>query len=211
MIEPVCAWRPIVGFEGIYSVSNLGQIRRTSNGGGNAKAGRILSQTFDQDGYRLVRLYRNGVRHSFRVHRVVAFAFFGDPPPRHVVNHKNGLKDDNRAGNLEWVTHARNVAHAVATGLLNHAGANNPRATFARAQVAEILRRFIETDETVVDLALIFLGSKDKIPYTRIYRIVTRKQWKHIPCDEFALAVALRRKTRAYQKRTTIPEPASAG
>lgn len=79
-------------------------------------------------------------------HRVVAIAFHGVPEPGMQVNHRNGIKSDNRPENLEWVTALRNVEHAIETGLVGPAnrprGAANGAAKLSRSEVAEALRMF---------------------------------------------------------------------
>lgn len=69
-------------------------------------------------GYLTTRLSRNNRKTAILVHRLVALAFLGKPPTRkHVVDHKNGKKTDNRATNLEWVTQAENRRRAYFLGL----------------------------------------------------------------------------------------------
>ena len=63
----------------------------------------------------MICLHRNGDRHSASVHRLVAMAFLGEPPSDKVeVNHKDGNKENNAIGNLEWVTRSENMKHAIA-------------------------------------------------------------------------------------------------
>ena len=89
-----------------YEVSNLGRVR-------NAHTGMKIRPFLDKDGYHLVHLYyKGGYKHQF-VHRLVALAFVPGWRKEFEVNHKNGVKTDNRAENLEWVTHRENCIHGV--------------------------------------------------------------------------------------------------
>lgn len=95
-----------------YAVSDLGQIK-------NIKTGRILQQFSRFDGYLQVSLWNNGKGKSFPVHRLVALNFLTTENDKYYVNHKNGIKTDNRAKNLEWCTPSENNYHAVHLKLVN--------------------------------------------------------------------------------------------
>lgn len=106
-------WSPVVidGFSTNYRVSTEGRIESECYGQWNE-----LSLQRTPKGYLRVALRMHGrVRMSF-VHRIVATAFIGQSNGRQ-VNHKNGIKDDNRVANLEWVTCQQNAAHAFDCGL----------------------------------------------------------------------------------------------
>lgn len=92
-----------------YEVSNLGRVRRVEGG--------VLSGGANWQGYQHVTLSDCGRQKTAVVHRLVAEAFHGPCPEGHECNHKNGVKDDNRVENLEWVTRSENQLHAYRIGL----------------------------------------------------------------------------------------------
>jgi hypothetical protein len=79
----------------------------------------LKEQPYYREGYQRVELYLNCIRKRILVHRLVAETFIANPENKKEVNHKNGLKYDNRMENLEWVTPEENSQHAVDTGLLS--------------------------------------------------------------------------------------------
>lgn len=115
-------WRPVVGWESLYEVSNMGRIRSFPRVCWNGKVewtmpSRIMHDYLAFKGYRYVTL-NTGLKPVNRlVHQVVATAFLGVDPDRPFVNHKDGNKVNNRLDNLEWCTQKENARHAVDTGL----------------------------------------------------------------------------------------------
>ena len=100
-------WKP-TEFEN-YEVSNLGKVR-------NIKRQYVLS-AFMNNGYLYSGLCVNGKALRRAVHRLVATAFVPKEKSSYVTNHKNGVKTDNRAENLEWVSQKQNIRHSIRTGL----------------------------------------------------------------------------------------------
>jgi hypothetical protein len=107
-------WKDVVGYEGLYQVSNLGRVKSLriyiENRGGSfrERGERILKNCSDKDGYKLVGLSKDKVRMSKRVHRLVAEAFLPNPNNLLTINHKNTVKYDNRVENLEWDSYRDN-------------------------------------------------------------------------------------------------------
>lgn len=144
-------WKPIVGYEDAYSVSDQGRVKRT----GAAKGGRvgtILKPRPTRKGYFRVSLCGR----DFAIHRLVLEAFCGPPPDDETQgNHRNGDKSDNTLANLEWATPSENQQHALRTGLRTPArGAANGRAKLTADQAAEI--RAARGRERQVDTAARF-------------------------------------------------------
>lgn len=111
-------WRPVVGYEGWYEVSDVGRVRRV-HGGRGARVGRILKPNLNaQTGYMYVDLKVKNTRTHVPIHRLVAQAFHVRPTKEYQVNHKDADKLNNRAENLEWVTSGDNTRHAARLGCL---------------------------------------------------------------------------------------------
>lgn len=112
-------WKDIKGYEGCYQVSNLGKIRsldrlvNKKGGGKRLLKGRVLKTYIKKNGYEQIGLTVNGDTKYFTIHRLVAVHFIkNDDPDKNVINHKNGIKTDNKKTNLEWCTHSYNVKHS---------------------------------------------------------------------------------------------------
>lgn len=96
-------WVDVDGFEGIYKVSNFGQIKRILNSTSTFE-GKLLKPDINKSGYWRVTLYKKGKRYKFMWHEIVCVAFHGSKPDKHEVHHRDEVKGNNFANNLEWVT-----------------------------------------------------------------------------------------------------------
>lgn len=117
-------WRPVIGYEGWYEVSNKGQVRRVTKPlrascGGNA-------------GYSSVTLSVHGVVKRVAVHRLVAAAFLGPCPPGHQVNHKDTNRRNPHLENLEYNTPSENILHAYSAHGLWGSGLENAQKTHCK-------------------------------------------------------------------------------
>ncbi|MDO7487023.1 NUMOD4 motif-containing HNH endonuclease [Peribacillus frigoritolerans] len=130
MKNAVEIWKNLseIGFES-YEVSSFGRIRsldrysRAKGGSKQLRKGKILAQRTDKDGYKQVTLWKDGKHKTYQSHRLVALAFIHNYSPNEKieVHHINNIRDDNNISNLEWVTHAENMAHTK--------GSRKPRPT----------------------------------------------------------------------------------
>lgn len=106
-------WKDIEEYEGLYQISNLGNIKSKKRQGTNGTVTKHLSKI----GYYTVDLYKNSKRQTKYLHRLIAETFILNPNNLRCINHKNGIKTDNRIENLEWCSHSENNKHAYYLGL----------------------------------------------------------------------------------------------
>lgn len=107
-------WKDVVGHEGRYMVSNLGRVKSMNYLGHSGE--RVLKTTRHHTGYMVISLGKKPKK-MYLVHILVATAFIENPYGKRYVNHIDGNKENNTVENLEWVTSAENVHHAIRTGL----------------------------------------------------------------------------------------------
>lgn len=123
-------WKDIKDYEGLYQVSNLGNVI-------GIKSGKILKIYKSKRGYCMIGLYKNNNNKNFSIHRLVAMAFIPNPYNKPCVNHKNGILTDNMVENLEWCTYSENLKHAFET-----LGRIIPNRKLTVSQVIEIREQF---------------------------------------------------------------------
>lgn len=115
-------WKAIPGYEGYYEVSSLGRVRsldRISRNryGEYVRRGKLLTLERTPDGYLEVGIWDGKTSRNKSIHRLVASAFIDNPYHLPEVNHKDGNKENNSPGNLEWTTHKGNMDHCYQNGL----------------------------------------------------------------------------------------------
>lgn len=166
-------WKDISGYEGIYQVSNLGEVRRVSNPKYRSRKNYIIAKGVAKNGYVYSNLWMKNSCKRAALHRLVAGAFIDNPMCKPIINHKDFDPLNNNSNNLEWVTQSENCQHAIAAGRLpNNKGENHGMSKLNERKVKEIISR---KDE---------IGSKLAIEYgvspQTIYDIKKGKRWKHL-------------------------------
>jgi len=154
-------WRDVVGYEGYYEVSDMGNVRRTWKGN-------VLKSRVHRDGYKILVLCVDCSRRSFQVHRLVASAFIANRKDKEQVNHKNGIKHDNRVCNLEWATRSENTIHAYKMKLIKRV--NNSKLNESDA-------RDIKFNCGKDGLSRAHFAEKYNISVSAVGFIVTGKRW----------------------------------
>ncbi len=114
-------WNNVIGYEGIYEVSNLGRVKRIKRSRGTScKILTLKTGTTRKYKRIFVDLSKNGVQTSYLVNRLVAQAFIPNPENKPQVNHIDFNTENNCAYNLEWTTAKENINHAINAGRYNN-------------------------------------------------------------------------------------------
>lgn len=143
-------WRDVVGYEGLYQVSNYGRMKSLIWNGG-----RLINPCLHTGGYMLVGLYKNGKRKNHFVHVLVAKAFVPNPFIKPQVNHIDGDKTNNQVENLEWVTGSENSRHAQRIGLIKYEmGSTHKNSKLTAEQVRYIREHYIPYNHEFSSTAL---------------------------------------------------------
>lgn len=169
-------WKFIEGYEGLYEVSNYGKIlslARKDSRGANVSQ-RIMKQNKNKKGYLSVGLCKDRFQIPCRVNRLVAEAFIPNPENKPEVNHKDGVKDNNRVENLEWVTHQENIDHAVKNHLIPR-GEDSHKTNLTDRDVSRIRDYLKDGSYSIKQIAAIFNTTQKAVSL-----ISLGKSWKHL-------------------------------
>lgn len=171
-------WKPVVGFEDWYQVSDLGRIRRSAPGR-RTHVGRIVTLSRNTYGYLQADLHVNGKSHTTTVHKCVTAAFLGPCPDGMQVDHINGDKTDNRVENLRYVTQADNIRHCyrlAREGRISHngIGESHPCSKLTEEQV-RMVRHLLSIGMPATQIAKRY-GVSDRA----IGKILHGDTWTHV-------------------------------
>lgn len=169
-------WRPIPGYWGLYSVSNLGRVRREQIGYRcRYPRGGFIKLWSSDKGYLCLALTRFGNQKRFQVHTLIARTFLGPRPHGCQIHHCDGDKANNAAWNLRYVPPSVNVQHAWDTGLTKRRnGMEHPAAKLTDADVLDIRRSPGRVGRAA-------LARRYGVSKSNIRSVQLRLSWKHLP------------------------------
>lgn len=158
-------WKDVLGYEGFYKVSNLGNVL-------SSRRNKLLAKNKNKYGYLDVHLSVKGKPIRRLIHRLVAIAFIKNPENKPEINHKNGKKEDNWSENLEWATPSENKIHGFKTGLYTpKTGSSHSKAKLTEQDVVDIRLSELPQKE---------LAKKYKINIRHLHDILRGRKWKHV-------------------------------
>lgn len=169
-------WKDVVGYEGYYQISNFGNVKSLSRI--KLHKGyiplltkeKLMKININKYGYSYISLEKNKKQKYCLIHRLVGIAFIDNNKNKTDINHKNGVKHDNRLENLEWLTRKENTIHSAKTGLTK-IGELNYCTKLKNKDVLKIRESSLSTKE---------LSQIYNVSVSTIYNIKSRKKWKYI-------------------------------
>lgn len=180
-------WKDIPGYEGMYQASSVGRFRsldreykHNTPKGRQIRKGKILKQQHEGNGYLQVAIQIpkskfTSYQKRLSAHRLIAKTFVPNPLNKPFVNHKDGVKDNNKYMNLEWCTRSENAKHSFKIGLQSNVGIKHPCHILIEEQVMEIRKKYIPKIYTSYRLAEEYGVSR-----VTINDLINRKTWSHI-------------------------------
>ena len=168
---PQEVWKPIVGYEGFYEVSNLGRVKSVeriveNNGGQQRRQERIMRLRIGSLGYLNVTLCRESATKVFSVHRLVAQAFIPNPENKPYVDHIDTDPSNNNVDNLRWVTQHENAMNPLtrehnSKSKMGHPKYSPPLSEESKRRIGEKNRGKVRSEELKQRLSDIHKTSED--------------------------------------------------
>lgn len=196
-------WKPVVGYEGCYEVSNLGRVRslgryvRGKNGSRIFRIGRVLKQSLNRHGYYTVILCKQSKMKHFRTHRLVLQSFTVSMPCTIDARHLDGSRTNNQLSNLAWGTRKDNAEDRDRHGRTYRGprGHSEWTSKLTPYQAKQIIHLYESGEFTQVELASMF-----KVTAPNISSIIRGRTWRAIVDATRTKEIAKSRNTRLMSK-----------
>lgn len=168
-------WEDIKGYEGLYKISNLGNIKSFKR----YKEGKLLNPKSDKDGYKEIGIRDiNGDRKFKRIHRLVAETFLPNPENYDYINHKDNNPSNNNINNLEWCSLEYNNKYRFTHGNASHKGSKSPVASINEDIAIKIYILGHSGKYTESEIAKMFSTTRSVVNKIRL-----NKTWTHVTND----------------------------
>lgn len=174
-------WKDIPGYEGMYECSNYGNIKSVDRNIENSLIGSFIKKGIHKSpsmrgNYLKVALSKNGVVKQISVHRIIAETFITNFNGKKCVNHKNGIKTDNRVENLEWNSYSENTNHSYKNGLqVSQKGSSHGKSKTNENDVLEMRNMYRNDSLSVSAIAKMY-----NLSVPTVSEIVNNKSWVHV-------------------------------
>lgn len=170
-------WKRLPSASTTYEVSSLGRVRLAVSRN-KARVGMILAEQMNQFGYVRVHLSHDGIKRDVFVHRLVLETFVCARPDDKFANHINGVRNDNRLVNLEWVTRSENAFHSIRVlGRKSPIGEESSNAKLTEQGVRSIRARMAAGHSAAS------LAREYGVCTASIQNVCRRKTWAHVGSD----------------------------
>lgn len=174
-------WKRIPGYS-LYEASDLGRLKTFNWKNKGVEA--IMKPAMDGSGYLRTMLKRDGDGKiaTIKVHRIIGQTFIPNPENKPEINHKNGIRTDNRLMNLEWCNHSENIKDSFTQGRSSNKGAKNPAATLTDEQVIEIRKNYVYGRRSQHDPGQTKkqIAEQYGVKMSAIKQVILNKTWKHL-------------------------------
>lgn len=168
-------WLPVLGYEGLYEVSNKGRVKSFYRKKIKRKNPKILKSTVGkQYGYEVICLSKNGIKKQKRINILVLEAFTGHRPSGYEAAHNDGVRTNNNLSNLSWKTRAENEMDKIKHGTVIN-GIKNHNAKLTDNDIRKIRRLYKPRIFSQRKLAEMF-----NIAESAIWNILHGRRWQHV-------------------------------
>lgn len=168
-------WKDVVGYENLYQVSNLGNVKSLNNWHKHKNGSPYLRNQVRCSTYLAVGLTKNTKRTQFQIHALVAMAFIPNPNNYPEVNHIDGIKSNNQVENLEWCTRSMNIRHAFDTKLnIAARGVKNGSSKLSNDDI-KLIR-----DMSIPGISKNEIVNKLHVALSTVYRVLNGTTWSHV-------------------------------
>lgn len=177
-------WRQVISYEGLYEVSDEGQIRAIEkirimpsrwghkNNSTRIYPAKIMKQVINCDGHHRIKLFKEGKSKMWLVHRLVGFAFVFGYFEGAIINHLDGNKSNNTPPNLEWTNVKGNINHAFENGLMRDKHGKVAKKKFTISDILKIRKLHSKGEITAKQVS-----EEYGCHYNYVYLIFKNKRW----------------------------------